>query len=84
MYFVVAYAYSGLSPVRACPWRANSKKDTYNIISVFNSIIKISFQKIFIQKELLYSHICDPIFILPRFKVIPYYNDLAKRIRYSF
>ena len=25
MYFVVAYAYSGLSPVRARPWRANSK-----------------------------------------------------------
>jgi len=27
MYFVVAYAYSGLSPVRARPWRANTKKD---------------------------------------------------------
>jgi hypothetical protein len=27
MYFVVAYAYSGLSPVRARPWRANSKKE---------------------------------------------------------
>ena len=26
MYFVAAYAYSGLSPVRARPWRANSKK----------------------------------------------------------
>ena len=26
MYFVVAYAYSGLSPVRARPWRANTKK----------------------------------------------------------
>ena len=26
MYFVVAYAYSGLSPVRARPWRANQKK----------------------------------------------------------
>ena len=25
MYFVVAYAYSGLSPVRARPWRANRK-----------------------------------------------------------
>ena len=25
MYFVVAYAYSGLSPVRARPWRANHK-----------------------------------------------------------
>ena len=25
MYFVVAYAYSGLSPVRARPWRANAK-----------------------------------------------------------
>ena len=25
MYFVVAYAYSGLSPVRARPWRANYK-----------------------------------------------------------
>ena len=25
MYFVVAYAYSGLSPVRARPWRANKK-----------------------------------------------------------
>ena len=25
MYFVVAYAYSGLSPVRARPWRANQK-----------------------------------------------------------
>ena len=23
MYFVVAYAYSGLLPFRACPWRAN-------------------------------------------------------------
>ena len=27
MYFVVAYAYSGLSPVRARPWRANTRKD---------------------------------------------------------
>ena len=27
MYFVVAYAYSGLSPVRARPWRANKKRD---------------------------------------------------------
>ncbi len=26
VYFVVAYAYSGLSPVRARPWRANKKK----------------------------------------------------------
>ena len=26
MYFVVAYAYSGLSPVRARPWRANHRK----------------------------------------------------------
>ena len=26
MYFVVAYVYSGLSPVRARPWRANQKK----------------------------------------------------------
>ena len=26
MYFVVAYAYSGLSPVRARPWRANYKR----------------------------------------------------------
>ena len=26
MYFVVAYAYSGLTPVRARPWRANQKK----------------------------------------------------------
>ena len=26
MYFVVAYAYSGLSPVRARPWRANYRK----------------------------------------------------------
>ena len=26
MYFVVAYAYSGLSPVRARPWRANQKE----------------------------------------------------------
>ena len=25
MYFVVAYAYSGLTPVRARPWRANQK-----------------------------------------------------------
>ena len=25
MYFVVAYAYSGLSPVRARPWRANQR-----------------------------------------------------------
>ena len=27
MYFVVACAYSGLSPVRARPWRANRKGD---------------------------------------------------------
>ena len=26
MYFVVAYAYSGLSPVRARPWRANQNR----------------------------------------------------------
>ena len=29
MYFVVAYAYSGLSPVRARPWRANYKKEPH-------------------------------------------------------
>ena len=28
MYFVVAYVYSGLTPVRARPWRANQKKDS--------------------------------------------------------
>ena len=28
MYFVVAYAYLGLPPVRARPWRANQKKKT--------------------------------------------------------
>jgi hypothetical protein len=28
MYFVVAYAYSGLSPVRARPWRTNRKKSS--------------------------------------------------------
>ena len=27
MYFVVTYAYSGLPPVRARPWRANQKKE---------------------------------------------------------
>ena len=30
MYFVVAYAYSGLSPVRARPWRANQKSPAAN------------------------------------------------------
>ena len=30
MYFVVAYAYSGLSPVRARPWRANRKHPREN------------------------------------------------------
>ena len=30
MYFVVAYAYSGLSPVRARPWRAYQKTDVCN------------------------------------------------------
>ena len=30
MYFVVAYAYSGLSPVRARPWRANCKKRPFS------------------------------------------------------
>ena len=42
MYFVVAYAYSGLSPVRARPWRANQKSvstgtvpiDTLHIVTL--------------------------------------------------
>ena len=38
MYFVVAYAYSGLSPVRARPWRANQKRNRHAI----NSFSKIS------------------------------------------
>ena len=32
MYFVVAYAYSGLTPVRARPWRANEKKPRVAIL----------------------------------------------------
>ena len=31
MYFVVAYAYSGLSPVRARPWRANKKRVSQDV-----------------------------------------------------
>ena len=30
MYFVVAYAYSGLSPVRARPWRANKNSGRHH------------------------------------------------------
>ena len=36
MYFVVAYAYSGLSPVRARPWRANKEKTDLNIMIGLN------------------------------------------------
>ena len=41
MYFVVAYAYSGLSPVRARPWRANKEKPAtevtdFSVILVLN------------------------------------------------
>ena len=38
MYFVVAYAYSGLSPVRARPWRANCKEDTRFFTGVSSGI----------------------------------------------
>ena len=31
MCFVVAYAHSGLSPVRARPWRANKKNPETNV-----------------------------------------------------
>ena len=64
--------------------KQTSKKDTYIKVSVFNGILKISFQKFFIQKKLFYSYICDPVFILPRFKIIPNYNHLAEGIRYPF
>ena len=37
MCFVVAYVHSGLSPVRARPWRANQKRKSHNqIFSSFN------------------------------------------------
>ena len=38
MYFVVAYAYSGLSPVRARPWRANHKRAAA-MVKVFNDLL---------------------------------------------
>ena len=38
MYFVVAYAYSGLSPVRARPWRANPKTANIIIIPAVSSL----------------------------------------------
>jgi hypothetical protein len=44
MYFVVAYAYSGLSPVRARPWRANLKKAAADIcgsLFMFSGIILV-------------------------------------------
>ena len=34
MYFVVAYAYSGLTPVRARPWRANKKANHPKIVGL--------------------------------------------------
>ena len=73
------------NPLETCAARrTTSKKDTYIKVSVFNGILKISFQKFFIQKKLFYSYICDPVFILPRFKIIPNYNHLAEGIRYPF
>ena len=74
----------GLTVQGHCTFEISIKKDTYIKVSVFNGILKISFQKFFIQKELFYTYICDPIFILPRFKIIPNYNNLAKGVRYPF
>ena len=37
MYFVVAYAYSGLTPVRARPWRANKEKNQNWFFPYFTS-----------------------------------------------
>ena len=46
MYFVVAYAYSGLSPVRVRPWRANTVNVPYGIpYRTFNHLIL--FNKLF-------------------------------------
>ena len=47
LYFVVAYAYSGLSPVRARPWRANQKGNRKFVVPF--SYLK---SKAFSEKEL--------------------------------
>ncbi len=60
MCFVVAYAYSGLSPVRARPWRANQKRNPATQDSFLNTK-RIPTLKVRIFASIFY-HIYSPTF----------------------
>ena len=53
MYFVVAYAYSGLSPVRACPWRANKK--SHRTVTLNMTVYRVKITTLSLVVILLFS-----------------------------
>jgi len=61
MYFVVAYAYSGLSPVRARPWRANQKQGKRNACPVCDYIRSLLWGETPIKSPDLSSPLHSPI-----------------------
>ena len=66
MYFVVAYAYSGLSPVRARPWRANQNRRRRTAAPVYSVYSSCSGLQLFYQcLQLLILCICKEEFIKP-------------------
>ena len=65
MYFVVAYAYSGLSPVRARPWRANRKAPSDHSESAFSRFL-ILFLAYLYNTGLLVEHEVDQLLDISR------------------
>ena len=80
MCFVVAYAHSGLSPVRARPWRANKKAaDTF--FSNASTASQLRFRILFSMADRLLF--C--FFRIPNSAVIFHiYTDLYRSVRFSF
>jgi len=71
MCFVVVYAHSGLSPVRARPWRANQKSGCRKRLPLFTTIIQSFF---FIAVIFIF-------FIIVKFSVIqPLHASLLKKL----
>ena len=67
MCFVVAYAHSGLSPVRARPWRANQKRRSRRAGPSFNLVIQnyLVLMSLLIVQSRLYERLPVPDTALP-------------------
>ena len=76
MYFVVAYAYSGLAPVRARPWRANkNRSDKYFILSLRFSLSGDSGIR---TRDLCVANAAlSQLSYIPKFRLPDYYSRTA-------